>query len=189
MRNRAFFSLFLLIVGALVLPACGEGTPSIVLWHAYRGGEEKALDRLAADYELAHPGVHVELLSIPFDAYSAKLAAAIPRAHGPDLFIDANERLGVYVRDGLVAPVADALPDSDLGSFDPTSVDAVTLDGKRWAVPLSNKCLALFVNDALVPSGQSPVENAYFCQPPGSTDITNTDAGDADGGVLWVCGE
>ncbi|MEO8797317.1 MAG: extracellular solute-binding protein, partial [Polyangiaceae bacterium] len=144
---------------ALAFAGCGEPAQSIVLWHAYRGGEERAIERLAADYEISHPGVHVELLSIPFDAYSAKLAAAIPRAHGPDLFIDANERLGVYVRDGLVAPIADALPDADLPAFDRVSVDAVTIGGVRYAVPLSNKCLALFVNDALVRTDPKSIED------------------------------
>ncbi len=158
MRNRAFLSL-LLTICALAFAGCGEPAQSIVLWHAYRGGEERAIERLAADYEISHPGVHVELLSIPFDAYSAKLAAAIPRAHGPDLFIDANERLGVYVRDGLVAPIADALPDSDLAAFDRTSLDAVTIGGARYAIPLSNKCLALYVNDALVRTDPKSIED------------------------------
>ena len=76
----------------------------------------------------------------------------------------------------------------DAGALDPRCPQTFSQD--LCAQPRTDvglKCY--YVNDALVPSGQSPVENAYFCQPPGSTDITNTDAGDADGGVLWVCGE
>ncbi|MGH7280424.1 MAG: extracellular solute-binding protein [Polyangiaceae bacterium] len=157
MRNRAIFLLFCAIC-SIALPGCGEPAKNIVLWHAYRGREESAIELLARRYEEEHPGVTVDLLSIPFDAYSAKLGAAIPRAHGPDLFIDANERLGVYLRDGLVAPVGDALPDSDVGAYDATSIDAVTMGGVRYAVPLTNKCLALYVNDALVKSDPKSIE-------------------------------
>lgn len=158
MRNRAFFTLFLAIFG-IVFAGCDEPPPSIVLWHAYRGTEEAALEEVAERYQEEHPGVHVELLSIPFDAYSSKLGAAVPRAHGPDVFIDANERLGVYLRDGLVAPVGDALAESDVTSFDATSIAAVTIAGKRYAVPLSNKCLALYVNDDLVKSDPNSFED------------------------------
>jgi arabinogalactan oligomer/maltooligosaccharide transport system permease protein len=154
---QAFFAVVFAIC-AIAFSGCGEPVKSVVLWHAYRGGEEKAIEKIAAQYEEENPGVHVELLSIPFDAYSAKLGAAIPRAHGPDLFIDAHERLGLYLRDSLVAPVGDALPDSDLATFDAASVAAVTIDQKHYAVPLSNKCLALYVNDALVKSDPKSIE-------------------------------
>ena len=157
MRNRAVFLLFCAIC-AIAFPGCGEPAKSIVLWHAYRGREESAIEMLARRYEEKHPGVSIDLLAIPFDAYSSKLGAAIPRAHGPDLFIDANERLGVYLRDGLVAPVGDALPDSDVAAYDKTSVDAITIGGVRYAVPLTNKCLALYVNDALVKSDPKSIE-------------------------------
>jgi arabinogalactan oligomer/maltooligosaccharide transport system permease protein len=136
---------------AAVLPAC-SAPPSVVLWHAYRGAEEAAIVHLAAAYERAH-GIHVELLAVPFDAYSAKLTAAVPRTHGPDVFIDAHERLGIYRQEGVVAPAGDALPDGDAGTFDATAIAAVTLDGVRYGVPLASKCAALYVNEDLAPRG------------------------------------
>jgi arabinogalactan oligomer/maltooligosaccharide transport system permease protein len=145
--QNALAALLLLLLLALCLPACAEPA-TVVLWHSYRGAEERALVMLARRYE-AEKGVHVELLAVPFDAYSAKLSAAVPRSHGPDLFIDAHERLGIYRQEGVVAPAGDAFPDSDVIGFDATAVRAVTLDGTRWAVPLASKCVALYVNDDL----------------------------------------
>jgi arabinogalactan oligomer/maltooligosaccharide transport system permease protein len=124
---------------------CAE-PPSVVLWHSYRGAEERALAGLVKDYEAEH-GVHVELLAVPFDAYSAKLAASVPHAHGPDLFIDAHERLGIYRQQHVVAEAGDAFPDDDVAAYGATAVRAVTLDGARWGVPLASKCVALYVND------------------------------------------
>jgi arabinogalactan oligomer/maltooligosaccharide transport system permease protein len=126
----------------------------VVVWHSYRGDEERALAEVASAFE-ASSQVQVELLAIPFDAYAAKLASAIPSGHGPHLFIDAHERLGSYVEQGLVVP-ADAA--GDPAQFDPVSVDAITLRGHRYGVPLANKCLALYVNEALLPGKVSSIE-------------------------------
>jgi arabinogalactan oligomer/maltooligosaccharide transport system permease protein len=173
---------FFLLTGFLFLSGGCASPPTVTVWHSYRGAEETALVELAARYE-GRTGVHVELLAVPFDAYSAKLAAAVPRAHGPDLFVDAHERLGIYVKQGVVAPVGDAFPDADVGAYDPTAVDAVTLGGARYGVPLASKCVALYVNDALaagrtrslqqiaslgpsLPAGDTPLvyeaENPYY---------------------------
>lgn len=149
--RKAVAVLLALVACIAFLPACAEPTPSIVLWHAYRGAEEKALVDLARDYERTH-GVRVELLAIPFDAYAAKLEAAVPHAHGPDLFVEAHERLGSYVRIGIVAPAGDALPEPDVARYDATAIAAITIDAKRWAVPLASKCLALYYNEAMVPA-------------------------------------
>jgi arabinogalactan oligomer / maltooligosaccharide transport system permease protein len=143
--SRSACALVLLATVALLVGGCSE-PPTIVLWHAYRGDEERALVELSRRYEQEH-GVHVELLAVPFDAYSAKLASAVPRSHGPDLFVDAHERLGIYRQQGVVAAAGDAFPDADVPGYDATAVAAVTLDHERWGVPLATKCLALYVND------------------------------------------
>jgi arabinogalactan oligomer/maltooligosaccharide transport system permease protein len=139
-------------------PARSTPEEHVNLWHSYRGDEEKALVELARSYERTHPQVVVDLLAIPFEAYSAKLQAAVPHAHGPDLYIEAHERLEVYRRDGLVAPIGAGFPDEDAASYDATAVRALTLDGVRYGVPLSSKCLALFVNEALLPKTPATIE-------------------------------
>ena len=95
--------LVLLLLGAA--GGCSDvDAHTIAVWHAYRGDEEKAIQQLGRDYEKAHPGVRVELLALPFDAYQSKLKAAIPHGHGPDLFIEAHERSNVYQHHKLLAP-------------------------------------------------------------------------------------
>ena len=140
--------LFLLLLASLfcLLPGCGSGpTPNapIRLWHAYGGDEEKALLAITAGWK----GRPIETLALPFDAYASKLAAAIPIGDGPDLFIDVHGRLGDYRFRKLIAPVGDAL---EPGVFTAPALDAVQQNGAAWAVPLSQKCLALYVNTDLV---------------------------------------
>ena len=79
----------------------------IVLWHAYRAGEEQALNQAVAEYnaEARARGVEVRAVPVPFDAYNQKRASAIPHGNGPDLFIASHDGLGEWRRDGLVAPL------------------------------------------------------------------------------------
>jgi maltose-binding protein MalE len=118
----------------------------IHVWHAYRGAEEAALQQLLTSFDESD----VVALAIPYDAFGAKLAAAVPLGEGPHLFIDSHERLGDYRRRGIVAPVGDAL---DVDGFGETTLAAITLDGAPHAVPLSQKSLALYVNRRLAPGG------------------------------------
>jgi arabinogalactan oligomer/maltooligosaccharide transport system permease protein len=130
---------------------------TVVMWHAYRGDEERAVVDLAERFEHAHPGVRVELLSVPFEAYLAKLEAAAPHGHGPDVFIDAHGRLGAYRREHVVA----ALPAGavDTAMIDAAALDAVSEGGQLYAVPLSTKCVALYYDTDLLPQAPATLED------------------------------
>jgi arabinogalactan oligomer/maltooligosaccharide transport system permease protein len=146
------------LAAALLLFALPAQADPIVLWHSYRGDEERALEQLARTYEQEHPGVSIDILAVPFEAYASKLEAAIPRAHGPDLFIQAHQWIGPYIDEHLTANAGDALPDEDAALFDPASLRAVTWGGVRYAVPLAEKSLALYVNSALLPTTPASIE-------------------------------
>jgi arabinogalactan oligomer/maltooligosaccharide transport system permease protein len=141
MTRRLVSALIALV--AIICTRAALAEPSLVVWHAYREAEERALDGLLARFRAEHPGVVVESLAIPFEAYASKLEAAIPHGHGPDVFIDAHERLGDYRDRGLVAPIDPALVEP--GAYDAAALSAVSLDGKPYALPLALKCLALYL--------------------------------------------
>ena len=147
--RKALALLVALVLGLVLLPGCGEPPRGIVVWHPYRGAEQKALETVATRFADKN-GVRVTLLAVPYDAYAAKLEAAIPRDNGPDVFVSPHERLGSYLSNHLVAPAGDAFPDADVSLFDPKTVDAVSDQGTRYAVPLANKCVALYVNTKLL---------------------------------------
>lgn len=149
-RRRALALLSALpalpLAGAALVARPARATGPIRLWHAYRGVEEATLQALLADLR-AQGGPEVELLAVPYDAFGSKLGAAIPLGEGPDLYIDSHERLGDYRKRGIVAPVGDAFEGP--AAFTPNALAAVTMDGEPWALPLSQKCLALYVNEDL----------------------------------------
>src|SRR5687767_5533628 len=112
----------------------------IVVWHAYRAEEQRALEECARRYHELHPELEVAALAIPYDAYTYKLESAIPHGNGPDLFVGKHDNLGQFVRAGLVEPVG-ALDDAD---FLDGMLAPLRMDGKVWGVPLVAKSLALF---------------------------------------------
>jgi arabinogalactan oligomer / maltooligosaccharide transport system permease protein len=142
-------ALVLLFLGAL-LTACAEPPRGVVVWHPYTGGEEAALKRVIASWESAHH-VRATVLAVPYEAYLAKLEAAIPRGNGPDLFLGPHNRLGEYLLHRLAAPVGDAFPDEDVATYEDVTVDAVTFEGKRYGVPLASKCAALYYDKRVFP--------------------------------------
>ena len=138
-------------------PKVPDATAPLKVWHAYRGAEQLALDALLKDFD-----GEVDVLAIPYDAFGSKLAAAIPLGEGPDLFIDSHERLGDFIHRGLVAPVAPALIDRN--AYVPQALDAITLPDaegipRGWAIPLSMKSVALYVNTDLLPTVPAHLED------------------------------
>ncbi len=130
---------------ALLLSTSASAAP-LHLWHAYRGGEEEALQR-ACERFTQQTGIEVELLSVPYDALSAKLTNASPHDAGPDVFIFAHERLRQFERLQMVAPTDATL---EPAAYLKPSVDALEVDGHHYGYPLSLKTLALYFNKKLI---------------------------------------
>ncbi len=151
MKARITLLVALLLSLTTLLSSTAHAAP-LRLWHAYRGNEEKALEAILASWK----GSPVETLSVPYDAYASKLAAAIPLGEGPDLFIDSHERLGDYRARRIVGPVGDALTP---GVFALPALEAVSAEGAVWGLPLSQKCLALYINTALARDAPEALED------------------------------
>ncbi len=150
MKIKILLIVIIWVVGIGLYPmnpaSAGEGS-SIRLWHSYRGDEEKALLLLVNEWNQQHPNMVVEPLNIPFGAFAQKLSSAIPNHNGPDIFIAAHERIGDYIRSRLIVPV----PSQSLVSGIKTRyVQAVSVNGKTFGVPIALKSLALFYNKQFV---------------------------------------
>jgi arabinogalactan oligomer/maltooligosaccharide transport system permease protein len=117
-------------------------TEPLKLWHAYRGGEEDAIVESAKTFT-KETGIDVELLAVPYDAFSAKLTSAIPHGAGPDVFIFAHERLRQFKRMDVVAKATEQ-------SLRTPAELSLEVDGVRYGYPLAIKCLAMYRNTDLL---------------------------------------
>ncbi len=136
----------------------------VIVWHAYRGAEEQALQQAIDAYDAATPGVTVRAVPVPFDAYQQKRAAAIPHGNGPDLFIASHEGLGEWRRDGLVAPFAAGLaPDEFMDGL----VTPLVADGRTYGLPLAWKTAALFYRTDRFAAPPRNTDDLFAARPPG----------------------
>jgi arabinogalactan oligomer/maltooligosaccharide transport system permease protein len=140
--GRRLAALTVAALAAVV--ARGAAADEMVLWHSYRGLEQAALESLVVQWNEHHPTSPVRVLDVPHDAYPGKITSAIPRGQGPDVFIFAHERIGDWARMGLLADVGDELP----GRIQ--DLEALTVDGAVYGVPLAYKSLALYYNRDMV---------------------------------------
>lgn len=136
------------------LLAQDDDPTTVRVWHAYRGEEEVALGRVARAFEREHSGTRIVLLAQPFGAYASKLESAIPTGNGPDLFIDAHDRVASYASSGLIAPLS--VPELFDSRIESEHLGALTRDGSVYGYPLALKCAALYVNTTL--AGEGPIE-------------------------------
>ena len=132
-------------------PGAAAADTEIVVWHAYRAAEKAAIEKVAAAYNAAHPGIKVTTLAVPYDAFADKISAAVPRGKGPDVFIYAQDRLGGWIEAGnTVEPIDFFLDQATKDRFIPTTLEAVTYRGTVWGLPVNYKVITLIYNKKLV---------------------------------------
>jgi arabinogalactan oligomer / maltooligosaccharide transport system substrate-binding protein len=144
-----------LIAGSLLFAgqALAQAANELVVWHAYRGAEKAAFEKVVAAFEKTPgaKGMKVSTLAIPYDAYADKISAAVPRGKGPDLFIYAQDRLGGWIEAGkTVEPVDFFIDKSVKDRLLPGMLDAMTYKGGVYGLPINYKMTTLIYNKDLV---------------------------------------
>lgn len=138
---------------SLGLLASAVHAEQLTVWHAYRGGEKTAFEKVVKLYETkkASKGITVNTLAIPYDAYADKISAAVPRGKGPDVFIYAQDRLGGWIEAGkTVEPIDFFIDKATRDQFLPGMLDAMTYKGSVYGLPINYKSITLIYNKALV---------------------------------------
>jgi len=141
----------LLVAGSASAQAANE----LVVWHAYRGAEKAAFEKVIGNFEKtpAAKGMKVSTLAIPYDAYADKISAAVPRGKGPDVFIYAQDRLGGWIEAGkTVEPVDFFIDKPTKDRLLPGMLDAMSYKGGVYGLPINYKMTTLIYNKDLVKS-------------------------------------
>lgn len=179
MTNKLALSLL------AVLVAGAASADDLVVWHAYRGAEKTAFEKVVATYN-AKPTtkVKVSALAVPFDAFADKISAAVPRGKGPDVFIYAQDRMGGWIEAGnTVEPIDFYVDDALKGRFIPSTVQALTYRGSLWALPFNYKVITMLYNKKLVKA--PPATTADLVKL--GKELTNKQAGRF--GLAWAYGD
>ncbi len=143
---RWLIAIGLILAGLFLSPLAYAADP-LVVWHAYRGAEEEGLRAVTEEWNRQNSDVPVRLLPVPYEAFANRLTSAIPRGHGPDVFIAAHERAADWDRSGLVRRLDGEV---DTERHHPVTVEALIYEDHLLGVPLAYKGLALFYNTDLL---------------------------------------
>ena len=130
----------------------------VVLWHAYRGQEKKALEEAVKAFEASQSAIKVRVQAVPYDPYLDKIAITIPRGQGPDVFIFAHNMIGAWVEEGLLEPLSKRVEPALLEGMLPQSVKALVYQQNLYGLPLAFKSLVLFYNTSLIPKAPESME-------------------------------
>lgn len=139
------------LLAVVLFPVLAFAQTELVVWHAYRGGEKAAFEKVVAQYNAGQKKIKVSPLAVPYDAFADKITAAVPRGKGPDLFIYAQDRLGGWVTAGNTIEPIDFYLDKKLTDrFIPSTLQAMTYRKTIYGLPLNYKVMTMIYNKALV---------------------------------------
>ena len=144
-RIVAFALAAAAIAGAGKAAAFEEG--KLTLWingdKGYNGLAEvgkKFTEDTGIEVEVSHP-----------DNVEQRFQQVASNAQGPDIMFWAHDRLGEWVKGGLLAPVN---PSAEVkAKIEDFAWDAVTVDGKLYGYPVSVEAISLIYNKSLLPDG------------------------------------
>lgn len=144
------FGGFLLLIH--LIPVSAFSKP-LVLWHAYRATERAALEETVKKWNEGgrQDDPEIQLLAVPYDAFPDKITAAVPRGHGPDLFVFAHDRVGDWAESKIVEPIEFWMTEKHADQFLFKAIDALCYRDSLYGLPLAFKSTALFYNKTLVP--------------------------------------
>ncbi len=127
---------------------------------------QKFTEETGIEVEVSHP-----------DKVEERFQQVASNAQGPDIMFWAHDRLGEWVKGGLLAPVN---PSAEVkAEIEDFAWDAVTVDGKVYGYPVAVEAISLIYNKDLLPDG-----------PPATfEEIAEMDAkfqGDGKHAILWA---
>lgn len=162
--------------GTVNNPEAVEVDPNkLVFWSLFSGGDGGFMDEIITECNGSGPAQEVQPVMLVWADYYTKLTTAVATGNGPDIGVSHISKLPELVEKGIVIPI-DEYADAAGTSWDdyPTnSVDGVTFDGSKYAIPLDTHAEILYVNKDLAEAAGVPL-NAQ-----GGIDVSSAEELDA----------
>lgn len=152
----------LLLAGCMVcgLTACGgngksdekvsnEEGEKITLEFMNGSSEEQYvewLDEVIANFEAENENIEVEVQKVSIDSYSQTVMTRFSSGDVPDLFSFAENDIADMVPSGYVMDLSDS---ANIENYEEGMLDSLSLDGKVYALPISNDFMCVTYNKAV----------------------------------------
>ncbi len=161
MKKKFSWFMVLLLLAVAFMSGCGNSNSSqskgvsdlndvvnLKYWVPFSGGDGEFMENLVNEFNNTHEEIQVEMLNVEWDNYYTKLRTALIARSGPDVAIAHASYLAELVPTGMVEPVDTIAGEAgiDWTTYTENQVSAVTVDDKRYAVPLDTHALIMYYN-------------------------------------------
>lgn len=140
--------LMLALAAAAMSFAAAQGSLSV--WTHYGGPELEWLKAQAATFERT-TGTRVQVVEVPFGDIQNKFILGAPQGQAADLVVSIpHDWVGAMAAAGVVEPMGRYATPSYLGSLSDVAVDALSYNGRLFALPMFAESVAMIYNKKLV---------------------------------------
>jgi multiple sugar transport system substrate-binding protein len=144
-----------LVASGGVWAAAAHSEETVVWWDFLGGGDGVRMKQMISDFNAAHAGkVKIDATTLEWGVpFYAKVQTSTAVGEAPDIMTYHASRIPLGVSQGLLDEItADDLAKMGLSSddFAGSTWDAVTVDGKQYAVPLDTHPIVLYYNRDLL---------------------------------------
>ena len=130
----------------------------ITFWTFHTNKEKEFMASLPEKYKEVNSNVEVTYENFPEEDYmGSKLTTAFAADSGPDVFVMSPGDFLKYANSGVAMDLTSYFSDEIKEDFLPSSLDAMTVDGKIMGIPFEIELLGLYYNkDILEEAGVQP---------------------------------
>lgn len=154
MNVRRLMATALVASGGLWAGAA-QSEETVIWWDFLGGGDGVRMKQMISDFNEAHAGkIKIDATTLEWGTpFYTKVQTSAAVDEAPDVMTYHASRLPLAVSQGIVDEITDAdwtamgFSESD---FAPATWDAVTVDGKQYAVPLDTHPIVLYYNRDLL---------------------------------------
>lgn len=144
-----------MLAGVVAFAGIASAQTTITYWQYDYATRVDAMNQLIEQFEAENPDIIVQQETFPYDAYPARVAAALAAGEGPDVVQLFYGWLPAWAPAGYVEPLpAEHFNPEEIASTFAPLVDAAKFQGDYYGLPTAVRSLALFYNaDMLAEAG------------------------------------
>jgi multiple sugar transport system substrate-binding protein len=164
-----------LMAAAMCVAGMAQAQESVVWWDFLGGGDGVRMKQLINDFNTEHEGkITIDATTLEWGVpFYSKVQTSVAVGEAPDIMTYHASRIPLAVSQGVLQEItADDWKAMDLSESDyaPAIWNAVTIDGKQYAVPLDTHPIVLYYNKEILgkaglldadgkPTGLNGIEN------------------------------
>ncbi|MBR0554533.1 extracellular solute-binding protein [Ciceribacter sp. L1K23] len=140
-----------LVLATGLMTSAAHAEETVLWWDFLSGGDGVRMKQLISDFNAAHQGkIKIDATTLEWGTpFYSKVQTSVAVGEAPDIMTYHASRIPLAVKQGILQEItADDWTTMGLAQADyaPATWDAVTVDGKQYAVPLDTHPIVLYYN-------------------------------------------